>query len=154
MPAKFNFFKTPASVRLISSRTVSTSTGISGCYQPHRQTAMPGQKSRYETFLVAADAAIFEKEGMFPMAESWDEVPLKDGPKLDMKIKCGSSPLISGRNPPQSRGKSLTLSLIDVKFRRLRPTFLCDIPPFAWRHNYISNNAIFNIGPPALYSKK
>jgi hypothetical protein len=31
---------------------VSTSTGISGCYQPHRQTAMPGQKSIYETFLV------------------------------------------------------------------------------------------------------
>ncbi len=34
-----------------SSRPVSTSTGISGCYQPHRQTAMPGQKSIYETFL-------------------------------------------------------------------------------------------------------
>ncbi len=51
MPAKLNFFKTPASVRLVSSRTVSTSTGISGCYQPHRQTAMPGQKSIYETFL-------------------------------------------------------------------------------------------------------
>jgi hypothetical protein len=30
---------------------VSTSTGISGCYQPHRQTAMPGQKSIYKTFL-------------------------------------------------------------------------------------------------------
>jgi hypothetical protein len=30
---------------------VSTSTGISGCYQPHRQTAMPGQKSINETFL-------------------------------------------------------------------------------------------------------
>ncbi len=52
MPAKLNFFKTPASVRLVSSRTVSTSTGISGCYQPHRQTAMPGQKSIYETFLL------------------------------------------------------------------------------------------------------
>jgi hypothetical protein len=52
MPAKLNFFKTPAPVRLVSSRTVSTSTGISGCYQPHRQTAMPGQKSIYETFLV------------------------------------------------------------------------------------------------------
>ncbi len=51
MPAKLNFFKTPASVRLVSSRTVSTSTGISGCYQPHRQTAMLGQKSIYETFL-------------------------------------------------------------------------------------------------------
>ncbi len=34
MPAKLNFFKTPASVRLISSRAVSTSTGISGCFQP------------------------------------------------------------------------------------------------------------------------
>jgi hypothetical protein len=45
MPAKLNFFKTS------SSRPVSTSTGISGCYQPHRQTAMPGQKSIYETFL-------------------------------------------------------------------------------------------------------
>ena len=51
MPAKLNFFKTPASVQLVSSRTVSTSTGISGCYQPHRQTAMPGQKSIYEMFL-------------------------------------------------------------------------------------------------------
>jgi hypothetical protein len=51
MPAKLNFFKTPPSVRLVSSRTVSTSTGISGCFQPHRQTAMPGQKSIYETFL-------------------------------------------------------------------------------------------------------
>ncbi len=29
MPAKLNFFKTPASVRLVSRRTVSTSTGIS-----------------------------------------------------------------------------------------------------------------------------
>jgi hypothetical protein len=27
MPAKLNFFKTPASVRLVSSRSVSTSTG-------------------------------------------------------------------------------------------------------------------------------
>jgi hypothetical protein len=52
MPAKLNFFKTPASIRLVSSQTVSTSTGLSGCYQPHRQTAMPGQKSIYETFLV------------------------------------------------------------------------------------------------------
>ncbi len=51
MPAKLNFFKTSASLRLVSSQTVSTSTGISGCYQPHRQTAMPGQKSIYETFL-------------------------------------------------------------------------------------------------------
>jgi len=30
---------------------MSSSTGISGCYQPHRQTGMPGQKSIYETFL-------------------------------------------------------------------------------------------------------
>ncbi len=52
-PAKLNFFKTPTSVGLVSSRTVSTSTGILGCYQPHSQTAMPGQKSIYETFLVA-----------------------------------------------------------------------------------------------------
>jgi hypothetical protein len=52
MPAKLNFFKTPASVRLVSSRTVSTSTGISGCYQPHRQKVMPGQKSIYEMFLL------------------------------------------------------------------------------------------------------
>jgi hypothetical protein len=55
MPAKLNFFKTPASVRLVSSQTVSTSTGISGCYRPHRQTAMPGQKSVYETFLSPTD---------------------------------------------------------------------------------------------------
>ncbi len=34
MPAKLNFFKTPASERLVSSRSVSTSTGISGCFQP------------------------------------------------------------------------------------------------------------------------
>ncbi len=52
MPAKLNFFKTPASVQLVSSRTVPTSSGISGCYKPHRQTAIPGQKSIYETFLV------------------------------------------------------------------------------------------------------
>ncbi len=58
MPAKLNFSKTPASVRLVSSRTVSTSTGISGCYEPHRQTAMPGQKSIYETFLVGADLTV------------------------------------------------------------------------------------------------
>ncbi len=32
MPAKLNFFKTSASVRLVSSRPVSTSTGISGCF--------------------------------------------------------------------------------------------------------------------------
>ncbi len=33
VPAKLNFFKTPASVRLVSSRYVSTSTGILGCFQ-------------------------------------------------------------------------------------------------------------------------
>ena len=51
MPARVNFFKTPASVRLVSSQTMSTSTGISGSYQPHRQKVMPGQKSIYEMFL-------------------------------------------------------------------------------------------------------
>ncbi len=34
MLAKLNFFKTPASVRLVSSRALSTSTAISGCFQP------------------------------------------------------------------------------------------------------------------------
>jgi hypothetical protein len=37
---------------------MSTSTGISGCYQPHRQTAMPGQKSIYETFLVVFSSTV------------------------------------------------------------------------------------------------
>ncbi len=44
MPAKLNFFKTPASVRLVSSRTVSTSTGISGCYQQTQADSHAGSK--------------------------------------------------------------------------------------------------------------
>ncbi len=42
MPAKLNFFKTPASERLVSSRSVSTSTGISGCFQPGQAKVGPG----------------------------------------------------------------------------------------------------------------
>ncbi len=42
MPAKLNFFKTPASVRLVSSRSVSTSTGISGCFQPGQAKVLSG----------------------------------------------------------------------------------------------------------------
>jgi hypothetical protein len=42
MPAKLNFFKTPSSVRLVSSRPVSTSTGISGCFQPGQAKSVPG----------------------------------------------------------------------------------------------------------------
>jgi hypothetical protein len=42
MPAKLNFFKTPASKRLVSSRSVSTSTGISGCFQPGQAKVGPG----------------------------------------------------------------------------------------------------------------
>jgi hypothetical protein len=42
MPAKLNFFKTPASVKLVSSRTVSTSTGISGCFQPGKAKVVFG----------------------------------------------------------------------------------------------------------------
>ncbi len=44
MPTKLNFFKTPASVRLVSSRTVSTSTGISGCYQQTQAASHAGSK--------------------------------------------------------------------------------------------------------------
>jgi hypothetical protein len=44
MPAKLNFFKTPASLRLVSSRTVSTSTGISGCYQQTQAASHAGSK--------------------------------------------------------------------------------------------------------------
>jgi len=42
MPAKLNFFKTPASEQLVSSRPVSTSTGISGCFQPGQAKVGPG----------------------------------------------------------------------------------------------------------------
>ncbi len=42
MPAKLNFFKTPGSERLVSSRPVSTSTGISGCFQPGQAKVGPG----------------------------------------------------------------------------------------------------------------
>ncbi len=42
MPAELNFFKTPASERLVSSRSVSTSTGISGCFQPGQAKVGPG----------------------------------------------------------------------------------------------------------------
>jgi hypothetical protein len=42
MPAKLNFFKTPASVRLVSSPSVSTYTGISGCFQPGQAKVVPG----------------------------------------------------------------------------------------------------------------
>jgi hypothetical protein len=42
MPAKLNFFKTPASELLVSSRSVSTSTGISGCFQPGQAKVGPG----------------------------------------------------------------------------------------------------------------
>jgi hypothetical protein len=42
MPAKLNFFKTPASERLVSSQSVSTSTGISGCFQPGQAKVGPG----------------------------------------------------------------------------------------------------------------
>jgi hypothetical protein len=45
----------PGQKSIYETFLVSTSTGISGCYQPHRQTAMPGQKSTYETFLCAAE---------------------------------------------------------------------------------------------------
>ena len=41
MLAKLNFFKTPASERLVSSRPVSTSTGISGCFQPGQAKVGP-----------------------------------------------------------------------------------------------------------------
>jgi hypothetical protein len=41
MPAKLNFFKTPASLRLVSSWSVSTSTGISGCFQPGQAKVGP-----------------------------------------------------------------------------------------------------------------
>ncbi len=42
MPAKLNFFKTLASVRLVSSRSASTSTGISGCFQPGQAKVVSG----------------------------------------------------------------------------------------------------------------
>jgi hypothetical protein len=42
MPAKLNFFKTPAPERLVSTRPVSTSTGISGCFQPGQAKVGPG----------------------------------------------------------------------------------------------------------------
>jgi hypothetical protein len=42
MPAKLNFFKTSASVWLVSSRAVSTSTGISGCFQPGQAKVVLG----------------------------------------------------------------------------------------------------------------
>ncbi len=42
LPAKLNFFKTPASERLVSSWYVSTSTGISGCFQPGQAKVGPG----------------------------------------------------------------------------------------------------------------
>ncbi len=42
MPAKLNFFKTPASEQLVSSRSISTSTGISGCFQPGQAKVGPG----------------------------------------------------------------------------------------------------------------
>ncbi len=41
-PAKLNFFKTSASLRLVSSRAVSTSTGISGCFQPGQAKVVLG----------------------------------------------------------------------------------------------------------------
>ncbi len=44
MPAKLNFFKTPASVRLVSSQPMSTSTGISGCYQQTQADSHAGSK--------------------------------------------------------------------------------------------------------------
>jgi hypothetical protein len=52
MPAKLNFFKTPTSVQLVQ---------VGPCPLPleyqaaTRQTAMPGQKSIYETFLISAN---------------------------------------------------------------------------------------------------
>jgi hypothetical protein len=42
-----------------SSRPVSTSTGISGCYQPHRQTAMPGQSLYMKRFCVYITSQYF-----------------------------------------------------------------------------------------------
>ncbi len=42
MPAKLNFFKTPVSVQLVSSRAVSTPTGISGCFQPGQAKVVLG----------------------------------------------------------------------------------------------------------------
>jgi hypothetical protein len=42
MLAKLNFFKTPTSEQLVSSRSVSTSTGISGCFQPGQAKVGPG----------------------------------------------------------------------------------------------------------------
>jgi hypothetical protein len=42
MPANLNFFKTPASEQLVSSRSVSTSTGISGCFQLGQAKVGPG----------------------------------------------------------------------------------------------------------------
>jgi hypothetical protein len=41
MSAKLNLFKTPASEQLVSSRSVSTSTGISGCFQPGQAKVGP-----------------------------------------------------------------------------------------------------------------
>ncbi len=60
MPAKLNFFKTPASERLVSSRSVSISTGISGCFQPGQAKVGPGPTSlmRIKELWGAEDVAV------------------------------------------------------------------------------------------------
>jgi hypothetical protein len=52
MPAKLNSFKTPASVRLFQVGPCPLPLEYQAATSKHRQTAMPGQKSIYETFLV------------------------------------------------------------------------------------------------------
>jgi hypothetical protein len=55
MPAKLNFFKTPTSVGLVQVGPCPLPLeyqAATNLVQLHRQTAMPGQKSIYETFLI------------------------------------------------------------------------------------------------------